>query len=240
MKKIILALIIILPLFSAYSEDNKALTFDTSVGFFSDYMFRGFNLYDGASIQPSLKMNYDMEDAGVFHASLWMHLPGETQNRPEKFSELDATITYDYTVDDITFSLGHVWYTYPNETDAGIPESAEFFASVAFDTTLSPVISAYHDYREFDAQYYEALLSHRIECASLGEGFNLTPYVSFGFASNAEKVYQDNGLVQITTGLSTEAPLGDITVIPTINYTFESDKLATNEFWVGTTFSYSF
>lgn len=224
----------------ARAQDDKAWSVDTAVDFYSDYMFRGFNLYDGTSIQPSITLNYDSGSAGVSHVSLWMHLPGETQDRPEKFTEMDATLSHDITFGDLTFSVGHVWYMYLDEVEEGSPESAEFFASVSVDTFLTPTFSVYHDYREFDAQYYGLLFSHTIESAKLGEGFNITPYVDFGFASHAEKLYADNGLVQVTVGVSSELSLGIFSVIPSVNYTFESDEYALNELWVGLSLGYSF
>ena len=239
---LLLCLVLAVSLQTSIEEVNaeeSPLSVDLSTGLYSDYMFRGFNLYDGIAIQPSLGTSYDLGDAGTLGANVWAHLSGEGDRQAEKFTEVDYTLSYDISLGIASIGLGHVWYTFP-DSDDGIDDSAEFFASISFDTLLSPSFSFYHDYDAFDAQYYELGLSHTLECSYLGEGFNITPFVNFGFASNAEKVYADSGgLVQITYGAYFDLDLGDIAVTPSINYTNESDDAASNEFWVGLAFDYS-
>lgn len=73
----------------------------------------------------------------------------------------------------------------------------------------------------------------------MGEGFNVTPYVNFGFADD-RVIYADTGLVQATFGISSELALGDVSVVPSLNYTAESDDNADNQFWVGFKLGYAF
>jgi hypothetical protein len=112
-------------------DDPLSLYLRTSV--YSAYVFRGLNLYDGMSIQPSMGAAYDMGDIGRIGASVWMHLPAESGAQDTidltgitidttdlfapktKFFELDPTISYDVTWDMVTVSAGHTWYTDPNE-----------------------------------------------------------------------------------------------------------------------------
>lgn len=227
----------------ARADEEKAWALDLAVGTFSDYMFRGFNLYDGTSIQPSATLSWNT-GYGTVSGNLWMHLSGEGDRQEEKFTELDETIAYQTSWDPVTLKVGHVWYTYPADSD-DITESAEFFATAVIDDSsfnpllpLSPTLSVYHDYDAFDAQYYELGLSHAFTWDALGEGFNFTPFVAFGFASSAEGVYTENGLVQVTCGTSFTAQIGDVAVVPSLNYTFESDDSAVNEFWTGVSFAY--
>jgi len=225
---------------------DKAWSVDLSTAFLSDYMFRGFNLYDGASIQPSVTASYDT-GYGEVSANLWMHLSAEGDRQAEKFTELDETISWAYTFDPVTIKLGHVWYNYPDDSDA-IDDSAEFFVNLVLDDSsfndffpLTPTFSFYHEYRITDAQYYELVFSHLFEPEFMGKGFNITPFVNIGFASNAEKVYDDEqGLVQVIYGISSSVPLGDVLLIPSLNYTSSVDDAATNEFWFGSSVNYSF
>lgn len=228
------------------AEDRKpSWAVDATAGLFSDYMWRGFNLYDGTSIQPALNVAYSSA-WGETTGNLWMHLSGENDNGPEKFTELDATISHAITFEPVTVKVGAVWYTYPDDDD-NIDNTGEFFGSVSLDDgeynsliTLSPTLSVYHDYDEYDAQYYELGLSHKFESDTMGKGFAFTPYVAVGFASNAEKYYADNGIVQATYGVAFEANVGDVVVAPSINRTSELDDNAKSEFWFGTNFTYSF
>ena len=175
-----------------------------------------------------------------FSASVWAHFSAEGRTSAStKFTEIDYTVGYERSFGALGVAVGHVWYTYPRDSD-GIDNSAEVFASLSYDMVLSPSLSIYHDYDEFDAQYYELGLSHLLEVPTLGEGFAFTPFVNVGFASDADKVYADDGLVQVTFGTYFDLALGDVAITPSLNYTAESDDVAENEFWMGTSLSYSF
>ena len=223
----------------AIAEETKAWSVDTSAAFYSEYMFRGFKLSDHTSIQPSITGNYET-DLGTFSGNLWMHIPAESGSADTKFTELDETIKYSYAFDDVTVAAGHVWYTYP-DSDDDIASTAEFFASLAVNSPLlNPVLSVYHDYQEFDTQYYELGLSHNFEECFEGSAATVAPFVAFGFGSNTEKVYADNGLEQVTFGASMSIPLGSLSFIPSVNYTAQVDDNTVNQFWFGSSLNYSF
>lgn len=222
---------------SAVAEEQKMWSVDSSAAFYSDYMFRGFRLYDGLSLQPSVTGNLK-SDYGTLSANLWMHVSGDSGSDKSKFTELDETIRYTYSIDPVTFTLGNVWYTYPDKDD-DIKDSAEVFASAALALPLNPVFSVYHDYDLYDAQYYELGLSHTFS-ELLGNGATLSPFVAFGFGSNAEKVYKDDGLEQVTFGSTMTIPVGALSVVPSVNYTAKVDDATVNQLWLGTSLNYSF
>lgn len=101
----------------AYAESDL-VSVGTSVDFASDYMFRGFNLYDGISIQPAVDAGFDFGDLGSLGFSAWGHLSAEGGKSPsEKFTEVDYTMSYSYSMDMVALSVGHVFYTYPRSSD---------------------------------------------------------------------------------------------------------------------------
>lgn len=230
----------------ADEEASKPLTLDTTVGVVSDYMFRGFNLYDGTAIQPAATLTYDT-GAGKVAGNLWMHLSAEGDRQAEKFTEIDGTVSYQIELAPATLKVGHIWYTFPDNSDA-IVDSAEFFANVVFDDSefnplfsVTPSFTVYEDYRAVDGQDDELSFSHLFEPEALGKGFNATPYVTFGFATNSDKVYDDDsGLMQVTYGVSSELALGDFSVVPSLNYTSKVDDATVNEFWFAGNLNYSF
>ena len=234
----VLVVLFLTPKLIKAEEEAKPWHVDTSVSFLSDYMFRGFNLYPGSSIQPSITGGYDT-GYGEVSANLWMHISAEGggTDKPEPFTEIDETLRYTYATEEMAFSVGLAWYTYP-DSDDDIASTGEAFASIAFNGLVNPVFSVYHDYDEFDAQYYELGFSHTFE--EVADGVSLTPYVGFGFASNSEKLYADDGFVQTTTGLSLSVPVGEVSLVPSVNYTFEADDNAVNQFWFGFAVNYSF
>ncbi len=220
-------------------QAEDALSYEMSVSHFSDYMFRGVQLYDGVSIQPAAAIGYDLGSAGALSFSAWSHLSGEGgQSSSEKFTEIDYTAAYSFQAGISTLSLGHVWYNYPDGDDH-ISDTGEVFAGISLDTILTPTLTAFQDYKEYDAQYYELGISHTFNLDCLGEGFNATPFATFGFASNASKVYAQDGLVQTTFGVSFDSKLGDLVLTPSLNVTRESDDVASNEYWFGVTLAYA-
>ena len=225
------------------ADDTSPLSVDLSTGIMSDYMWRGFNLYNGISIQPSGTVEYDLGDMGTIGGNLWMHLSAEGDTPPEKFTEMDETVYYSIGFDSVTLKTGFIWYTYPDDSD-DLEDATEYFASVSyadenFIGALNPVFAFYDEFKVTDSQYYELGLSHELEIASMGEGFKFTPYVTFGFASNADDVFGDNGLVQITEGINIPLNWGVISVTPSLNYTHKIADNTNNEFWAGIIFGYS-
>ncbi len=217
------------------TEEGGPVSFDLSSDFLTDYIFRGQNLFDGTSIQPSGTGAFSLGEAGSLSANIWAHLSAEggSRSKEEKFTEIDYTLGYEVSLGMIGLGVGHIWYTFPDGGDA-IANTEEFYASIAVDTVLSPSLTVYKDYDEFDSVYYALGFGHDIECEKLGEGFAVSPSLTFGFASNADKVYADNsGLMHVTAGLGMEFPLGVFTVSPSFNYNFEVDDSTSNEFFVG-------
>lgn len=216
------------------AETGELLSFSTRLGLYSDYIWRGINLYKGVSIQPSMGVFYDTGDFGTVGGSIWMHIPGDNNQGVgnDKFFELDATLSYDYTWENVTFSVGHIWYTDPGYGEKEdrpeiAPDSSEFYAGFSLDMLLNPQFTFYTDYRTLEYQYYSLGFSHTFKPSALGEGFNITPFVTFGFASSADDdkiIYNHDGLEHINVGLSSSLPLGIFTVKPVATYVFGTDR----------------
>lgn len=270
---------ILAPNAEAQQTGDSPWSFSTRTGFYSAYLYRGIEIYSGASIQPSVGTFYSLGDFGTIGGSLWMHISGESDSRPiaffdengdffetqqrPAFFELDPTISYDFTYDIATFSAGHIWYTDPGSggnirsyrngqldfRGETAPDSGEFYAGVSLDLPLEPQFTVYDDYRALDYQYYTLAFRHKFTCAALGEGFNITPFTQFGFASNASDdklIYNSNGLEHINVGISTTAKLGIFQVKPNLTYIFAQDgskngiQRVKDKFVIGVDFAYDF
>lgn len=222
------------------AQEKNDLSLGLTTDFNSDYMWRGLNLYDGTSIQPALDAKYDLGDMGKIGLNVWSHLSAEGgQSAAEKFTEIDYTAHWGIAVDAWSFSLGHIWYQYPRDSD-GIENTAEVFASVSHSCELNPTLKVFHDYDQYDNQYYELSMSHAFETAALGDGFKTTPFMAIGFADNAEKVYdEDSGITHVAVGTSFDFQSGDLTVSPNLNYNFQVDDATQDEFWIGIRLGYA-
>lgn len=229
---------------TAFSENTESSDttwqWDLDLATYSSYMFRGTRPFDGVSLQPATTIGYNLgEGLGTIEGGLWSHIPAESNTEELKFVELDESISYTNNIGIVDFALGTVWYTYFND-DSALDESAEIFASVGFDVLLNPTASWYYDYRTYYSHYFELGLSHTFEIAALGDGFNLTPFVNFGFDANGNKVYdRESGIVQASYGVSSEVAMGDITVTPSLTMTSGIDDATVNQFWFGMSFGYS-
>ncbi|MCC6953493.1 MAG: hypothetical protein IT290_05200 [Deltaproteobacteria bacterium] len=221
-------------------SDQQPWGLSTGVGFYTDYMFRGKAVYPGTSIQPSVTGFYDLGEAGTIVANVWMHVAGETNEPPEKFTELDSTISYDKSFDMVTLSLGHIFYTFPGG-GGRIAETNEYFVGLSLDMFSNPTFTFYNDYDIGRYQYYTLTFREPLDCNCIGDDVMITPYVTFGFATNADdqpQFYVDNGLEHIDIGVSTDLEMGQIIVTPNLNFTVEVDEGAENQFWLGVDFSY--
>lgn len=222
------------------AADRSPLSVDANVALNSAYMFRGQNLYDGASIQPYLGVSYDTGN-GVISATNWMHISADGRTNVPEFFEMDWGLSYELSLEPATITIGNLWYTYPNDND-DIDNTAEMYISAAFDDssfnsfyTVNPKLTVSKDWDALDYYYYELILNHPYEGGSIPEGMTLTPYVTFGLSSNSEKVYAKDGLEQISEGVALDIPVGSLTLTPTANYTHKIDDLTANQFWFGMT-----
>lgn len=231
---------------AAENQAEEALGFsaDATAGVFTNYMFRGQNLYNSVSIQPNLNLSYNFGEYGKISGGGWMHIPaaGDIDHEPN-FTELDPTISYEVNIGLATLSLGHVWYTYLDNRPR-VPTTGEWFQGISLDTFLEPSFTIYEDHQAYEEVYYELTfkepLGESVFGDCLGKGFNMTPYVTFGWATNAEKYFQRDGLEYITIGTSFEIPFGVLNVVPSLNYTFQGDPTTVDRFWAGVNFNVTF
>ena len=241
MKKLISALvagIVGISSVQAVAEDVE-FGIDTLVGFQSAYVYRGTNLYDGVSIQPQITGSADFGDSGTFIADVWDHSSASNSDNSKRFNEVDYTLGYSVPVDIVTLGAGYKWYRYQNN-NIDFPASQEFYVSAALDTVANPTLVYYRDVDAYEMNYYELTFSEEFdEVCGMGDGFNVEPYVTFGFVSDAEGIYEKGGLIQTTVGVSSTLALGDISVVPSLNYSFESDAATDNQFWAGFVLGYS-
>lgn len=225
MKNIIVILILV--------SFSFAQELSANLGLYSKYIWRGYVLYDGFSIQPSVAGRYDLGEAGSINGEVWSHFSAEGKDDfGLDFTEIDYMASYTLPIESLSLSIGHLWYTFPKgkNKDFLIDNSNEFFLEVALEEApLSPKFTFYKDYDLFKNEYYDLNLSHTLKSDSL----NIAPSVNFGFASNAEKVYIDDGLIEITLGLALPFETESVSLTPNVNYTFGIVDETTDEFWAG-------
>jgi hypothetical protein len=144
--------------------EEPAVTGTATVGVFSKYIFRGYELSRGSIVvQPALTLNYD-----GFSASYWGNVDTNedeagTQNwvpdRPGKksFNESDLTLSYSRSFGKLGLTGGYIYYgtKYADETE-------ELFVSASYDTLLKPTIAVYRDITAYPGTYINLALSHSV------------------------------------------------------------------------------
>lgn len=224
----------------AATTPERAWTLQPAVGFYTDYMFRGKNVYEGTSVQPSVSGSYSFGDLGTFGANVWLQLPAESNEPPEKFNELDTTLSYDIDFDAVTLSAGHIFYTFPGG-EGRIRDTLEYFLGFSVDTWGNPTFTFFHDYDEAKYQYYTLTFRQSVPLPEVDDKFVVTPYTTFAFSTNGDdspRLFKRDGLAHVDVGFSIDLQLAKILVSPNFNYTFEVDDFTNNEFWLGVDFSF--
>ena len=213
-------------------EESSPFYAEISLELLSDYMWRGIQQYDGTSVQPEVVLAYDTA-YGSLSGELFGHISAENSgpddsifNR-DNFLELDPTIAYELEFELIRARAGATWFFFFDS--AFFNDTAEFFLTVELDVLLSPSISAFHDYREREGQFYELSLSEPVPIDWF-PNIEIAPYLLLGFSSNVE-IYQDDGLNHITYGLQIAPDIGPLQLGISANYTSSIDNSVEDEFW---------
>lgn len=229
--------VLLAPLPSSSLTAEETFGLQSSAALVSDYVWRGYNLYDGLAVQPTLTGTMTNDFWGGSNtvyaevAGLWS-LEGEEE--PDKFSEIDFSLGNEYTIEDLTLSGGISWYRYPDPSDVFDP-SSEIYVAFSYETYLNPHLTASHDYKRYDGTTIEGILSESLHLGHLGGEVSLVPSVHTVFAAKAPKLYNNNGLTAITYGVSVSFEYNTMVVEPGIFNTRSHDDWTDNEWWTALT-----
>lgn len=205
----------------------------------SRYMFRGLERFDGASFQPYGLGKFEASSDLTYQGLVWGHLPLESA-KPDvgTMSEVDTTLAIQYSaIKRVVTTLGHSGYLFPSK-DKNVEDFAEIFIGASIDFMFTPSVTVFYDYIDSDALYYQLTLHHQFIWPPFGDDFNVTAFGDFGWASNDKGRYGDNGLAQITWGLSTNTNIGGIDLSPAIQFTDAHMPGTTHALWFSLSTSY--
>ena len=241
MKKVLLGVACLLAASaSAYAEEEKP-TADFTVGAYSKYVWRGYELSDDSIVvQPSLTVAYK-----GFAVNLWGNVDTDHYvTESNEFNETDLTLSYDWAMGPVGFSVGYIYYALDEEAIG--EDSQEFYISASLDTILSPTLTLYRDSDTYRGTYVALDVSHSLPITD-DIGLDLGAKVSYlDFDESDYDAFQDGVL---SAALS--IPLTDyISVAPEVYYSFPlssdaEDELDNGEgddsfFYGGVSVSYSF
>lgn len=178
------------------AEEADKPTAGVDMGFFSQYIWRGFELSKNSLvIQPSVTVGYK----GV-NLNVWGNL--DTNNYvadQSQFNETDVTLSYTKTLGMFNLSGGYIYYGLESVTD-----SQELYASVGLNTILKPTITIYREVGSTPAWYVNVGVSHSLEVVNkitfdmaASAGYYYSDDDSFHEANNVNSKYRElhNGLI---------------------------------------------
>jgi len=157
---------------AAMAED-EAPAADAAIGFYSKYVWRGFELSDDSMvIQPSLSVSYK-----GFGANLWANLDTDLVGTDShKWNETDFTLSYDGAYEKFGYGAGWIYYALD-----GTDDTQEFYGTVSYDMLLAPAFTIYYDVDSFAGDWYANLsFGHSFMIA---EKYSLDLGLAFGYYS---------------------------------------------------------
>ena len=156
------------PVVMAEEETPSA---DASVGFYSQYIWRGFELSkDSIVIQPSLSVGYK-----GFAANLWANLDTDLYGTDShKWNETDFTLSYDSAYEKLGYGVGWIYYALD-----GTDDTQEWYGTLSYDVITAPSLTVYYDTDSFAGAWYANLaFGHSF---MIGETYSLDLGLSFGY-----------------------------------------------------------
>jgi hypothetical protein len=139
-------------------------TADGSVGLYSKYVWRGFELSrDSLVIQPSVTVGYK-----GFSVNFWSNLDTDLHEELRtddgsrfNLNETDITLAYERSVGLAVFSAGYIYYDLDGAIDA-----QELFLRIGLDTLLSPSLTVYREFAHAPAWYINFGISRSVPLIS--------------------------------------------------------------------------
>ena len=227
---LVLTVVTVLP---ALAEEEKPSA-DLSVAALSQYIWRGQEFSrDSIVIQPSMTVSYM-----GFSANLWSNLDTDpyaaTGDYASTCNETDFTLSYAKDFDMLSVEGGYIYYGLE-----GFDDSQEIFLSLGLDTLLSPALTIYREFANYEHWYFLLGISHSFEITE-AVSLELSGSVSYLRSLDADTYPEIDSYVP--TGdkfenfhdgvISASLPIAVaeyITVTPSLSYIFALSDDASDE-----------
>ena len=210
----------------ARAEEKTKWKADFDLTFNTKYVWRGILLVDDPVLQPSANFNY-----GGFTFNVWGNFEttdvndyGEPHGSGKnKFTEIDLTAEYAFTLGDFSIPVGVIHYLFPN---TGVDATTELYAGVSYDWIVSPSLTFYQDVDEAHGQYILAGLdfSHDFPAFNklVSAGIGLSAGVAYASSDYNEFYFgvDEAAFSDWNIGLTLPVAIGKyLTVTPAVTYT---------------------
>jgi hypothetical protein len=203
---VLLASALVLPGFASAGEMKG----DLSIGYYSNYVWRGQTLSGDWVVQPEVNLSYE-----GFGVGLWSNYDSET----EEMNETDFILNYARSSDKINYEVGYMYYRIDEASD-----TQEFYLTVAHDSLLKPYASFFWDTQKGSGGFLElgAGYSHPVtEGVSIDLGADISMVFQNGALGRDENGEEFTGLYNCDLSIGTTIPIVEMwSVEATAAYTF--------------------
>lgn len=195
----------------------------------SQYLWRGYALVDGATVQPSL--NVDWEGTGLT-LSLWGSASLSQRDQYQGVDEFDLTLNYAVSSGSWgNFDAGLIFYTFPGQGSFTLAEqtSPEFYVNVAPSLPLSPEVFLAYDVNLGGGLYAAFSAGRSVSVAGQPIDFGVTAGYNHG------QFEADSGMSHVDVSVSTDLALGAASLSPRAVYvrSFENTSNTGNRVFFG-------
>jgi hypothetical protein len=234
---------------SCFAEEKDSVSVGVGADLLSKYVWRGQNVVDDWSLQPSASVGYK-----GFTGSVWgnVDLTGDWVHEGQ-LNEVDWTLDYSHALpglDALGYSLGLIYYEFPNTPwDA----TCEVYGGLTANVPLSPTIRAFYDFDEIDGTYVQLSVGHTIEKITQWRegcycGVQAGASLAYGSRGYNEGYFgiDEGGLNDLTLTAGLPVCLGKWTIRPSVAYsTMIDDNVRTatpksDNLWGGIGAAYQF
>jgi len=197
------------PVGTAAETETVRPTFSADMGFFSQYVWRGYGLSrDSAVFQPSLTVEYY-----GFSFNLWGNLdlavPESETYSP--WNETDMTVGYDHSFGPVGVGAGYIYYALDS-----LPNSQEAYISVGIDTILAPSFTAYREFAHYPGWYLNLGVSQSFDLIEDHLSLDLGASAAYLDPDDAPGYFND---ANVSLGFT--IPIGEyVSIAPVVAYSF--------------------
>jgi hypothetical protein len=181
--------------------NEGAVHFQLGLSYFTDYVYRGVEVFEPPSHEDSLNLQIDTKltfDLGKLpHPYVAVFANIADSDEVSNFQEIRPTIGMDWTIKPLVFSAGYTSYLYPERDQR---QTNEVFVGLALDDkTLYhgdpipvPYLMAAYDFDTYDGLYIETGIRYRYAFEEIG--LTLTASASLAYVAGYQAYIDgDNG-----------------------------------------------
>lgn len=160
----------------------KEIKTEATLGFYTDYVWRGQVVNDELVLQPSITATKFVSEDGSLSFNVWgnFDLTNSVETKAE-LSEIDLIASYSRSFDHFGLKAGFIHYIFPN---TGIESTTEVYLSANYEPEAVPLIfslTVYYDFDEIDGFYTAADIESNMD---LNHNLSLNLKLSAGYGDS--------------------------------------------------------